>query len=201
MHALEWIHTFFCGLTVTAPPTKPGRMPGALFARQRSSLLIAPSDFAAALPKFRYAFTLMPADFTRASLARVNGWAVAAKSSDPAAARLLAAYLAGQPVHAGWSRVLKPPEDASDTSEAICHEALDHALLPRIEPGTAEMAQFLDEQIYQLAQNSAQTTEALYAGIQARYQKSPAQHPFANSLPQPEGLNPKADASNPLRDF
>ena len=62
MHALEWIHLFFCGLTVTAPPTKPGRMPGALFARQRSSLLIAPSDFAAALPKFRYAFTLMPAD-------------------------------------------------------------------------------------------------------------------------------------------
>ncbi|MCE0496566.1 MAG: extracellular solute-binding protein [Methylacidiphilales bacterium] len=201
LHALEWIHTFFCDLTVTAPPTKPGQMPGALFAQQRSSLLIAPSDFAASLPKFRYAFTLIPTDFTRASLARVNGWAVAAKSSDPAAAHLLAGYLACQPVHAGWTRVQKPPEDAGDTPEAICHEALDHALLPRIEPGTAKLAQFLDEQINLLAQNSAQTTDALYAGIQARYQKSPAQHPFENSLPQPEGLNPRADASSPLRDF
>jgi len=204
MHALEWIHTLFCGLTVTAPPTKPGQMPGALFAQQRSSLLIAPSDFAVALPKFRYAFTLVPADFSmdnRASVARVNGWAVAAKSSDPVAARLLAEYLAYQPVHAGWSRVQKSPEDASDTPEAICHEALDHALLPRIEPGTVELAQFLDEQINLLAQNSSQTTDALYADIQARYQKSPTQHPFENSLPQPEGLNPRADTSSPLRDF
>jgi ABC-type glycerol-3-phosphate transport system substrate-binding protein len=164
-------------------------------------MLIAPSDFAATLPKFRYAFTLMPAgSFARASVARVNGWAVAAKSSDPDAARALAGYLAYQPVHAGWSRVQPPSDDAIDTPEAICHEALSRALVPRIEPGTAELAQFLDEQINLLARNSTQA-DSLYADIQARFKKSSARHPFENSLPVPDGLNPRADASSPLRDF
>ncbi|HUB65963.1 MAG TPA: hypothetical protein VL981_00600 [Candidatus Methylacidiphilales bacterium] len=197
------IQNFFCGLTVTAPPTEPGQSPGTLFAQQRSALLVAPSDFAATLPKFRYAFTVMPAEITRASLAAVNGWAVAQDSSDPTAARALANYLAYQPVHTGWSRVQTPPDnpDASDTPEAICHQALDRALLPRIEPSMAKLADFLDTQINQLARASPPTADTVYTIIQAKYQKSPAWHPLQNNPSSLQELNPHANTAGSLRDF
>ena len=155
---------------------KPGEPPGRLFAQQRASLLIAPSELAASLPKFPYAFTLLPGDMARASLARVNGWAVTAQSSQTEAARALAGYLACQPVHAGWSSVQKPADDTSP--DAICYEALGQALVPRIEPKTARMAQFLDQQINLLARNSQQTTDELYARIQTEYQSDTSPPPI-----------------------
>jgi ABC-type glycerol-3-phosphate transport system substrate-binding protein len=202
MQALDQIHTFFCELAVTAPPVKADQAPGGLFARQRACLLIAPSNFAATLPKFRYGFTLVPAGgIARASLARVNGWVVSAKAADPAAAGALAQYLAYQPVHAGWSSARKSTDDDNTAPDAICYEALDQALVPRIDPEMASLAEFLDGQINQMARSTTITTDALYTDIQTHYEKSAAWHPFENSLPQPQGLNPKTDDSSPLRSF
>jgi ABC-type glycerol-3-phosphate transport system substrate-binding protein len=168
MRALDFIHEIFQGLTVTAPLPKAGEPPGRYFARQRASLLIAPSEFAISLPNFSYAFTLLPRDMEQASLARVNGWAVTAQSTQTEAARELAGYLAYQPVHAGWSPVQKPAEDG--TPAAICYEAMGQALVPRVEPKTAWMAQFLDQQINLLARNSEQNTDEVYARIQTEFQ-------------------------------
>jgi ABC-type glycerol-3-phosphate transport system substrate-binding protein len=199
MRALDFIHEIFQGLSVTAPLPKAGEPPGRLFAQQRASLLIAPSEFAVSLPKFPYAFTLLPGDMARASLARVNGWAVTAQSTQTEAARALAGYLAWQPVHAGWSPVQKPAEDASPA--AICYEALGQALVPRIEPKTARMAQFLDQQINLLARNSQQKTDELYARIQTKYQSDMSPPPIQGSLPQAAGQkpSPKVEAPPQLR--
>lgn len=194
MRALDFIREMFHGLTITAPLQKAHTAPGRLFAEQRASLLIAPSELTASLPKFRYAFTLMPGDISRASLARVNGWAVAAKSSQPEAARALAFFLAREPVHAGWSSVQKR-EDA-DGSQAICYEALSQAVIPRIEPKTAPLAQFLDQQIDLLARNSQQTPEVLYARIQTEYHNGFAP-PVKTVLPQAAGL--KASTAAEIR--
>ncbi|HEY0256253.1 MAG TPA: extracellular solute-binding protein, partial [Candidatus Methylacidiphilales bacterium] len=131
MRALDFIPDLFHQLTITAPLQKTHAPPGRLFAQQRASLLIAPSQLTASLPKFHYAFTLLPSDISRASLARVNGWAVTARSSQPEAARALALFLARQPVHTGWSSVQKPLDDTGP--EATCYEALGQAILPRIE--------------------------------------------------------------------
>ena len=168
MRALDFIHEIFQELSVTAPLPKAGEPPGRLFAQQRVALLIAPSELAASLPDFHYAFTVLPQDLARASLARVNGWAVTARSTQTEAARALAGYLADQPVHAGWSSVNKPADDASPG--AVCYEALGQALVPRIEPKTARMAQFLDQQINLLARNSRQKTDELYARIQTEFE-------------------------------
>jgi ABC-type glycerol-3-phosphate transport system substrate-binding protein len=185
MRALDFIREVFHEMTITAPLQKVHAPPGRLFAQQRASLLIAPSELTASLPRFRYAFTLLPGDISRASLARVNGWAVTAKSSQPEAAQALALFLARQPVHVGWSSVQNPADTTS--SQAICYEALGQAVIPRIEPKTVPLAQFLDQQIDLLARNSQQTTDTLYARIQTEYQNGFAPQ-VKNVLPQAAGL-------------
>jgi ABC-type glycerol-3-phosphate transport system substrate-binding protein len=188
VRALDFIHEIFQGLCVTAPLAKAGEPPGRLFAQRRAALLIAPSELTATLPSFPYAFTLLPQDMERASLARIDGWAVTAQSSQTGAARVLAAYLGYQPVHAGWSSVHKPADD--DTSAALCYEALGQALLPRIDPKTARMAQFLDQQIDLLARDGQQKTDQLYARIQTEYQSD-------TPAPRIEGDLPSAAAQRP----
>ena len=185
MRALDLIHEIFQGLSITSPLPKNKETPGKFFAQQRAALLIAPSALAAALPPFRFAFTLVPRDLAPASLAEVNGWAVTSASTDGNAARALAGYLAYQPVHAGWTSVQKPADDASPA--ALCYEALGQAVVPRIEPRTALMAQFLDQQINQLARNAQAKTDALYARIQTEYQMSTgAPIPMPSRTPTPK---------------
>lgn len=190
MRALDFINEIFHGLTVTAPLPKANESPGRFFARQQSSLLIAPSEVAATLPAFHYAMTLLPGDIARASLARVNGWAVTAKSLHPDAARLLAAFLARRPVHAGWSSVQKTADD--NRPEALCYEALGQAVIPRIEPKTASLAQLIDQQIGSLARNAQQKTDSLYAQIQTEYQNSAAPPKVESGLPV--GVKPSVTA-------
>jgi ABC-type glycerol-3-phosphate transport system substrate-binding protein len=199
MRALDFIHEIFQEFTVTAPLPKAGQPPGSLFAQQRAALLIAPSNLTAWLPSFPYAFTLLPQDMARASLAQVNGWAVPAQSTQIDAARALAGYLAWQPVHAGWSCVRKPADDVSP--DAICYEALGQALVPRIEPKTARMAQFLDQQINQLARNGQQKTDDLYARIQNEFQGDMSPPTISGSLPEASGQKPapKVEAVPQLR--
>jgi ABC-type glycerol-3-phosphate transport system substrate-binding protein len=187
MRALDFIHIFFQELEVAAPPTKVNDSPGQYFAQQRAAMLIAPSNLTASLPSFSYRFTLLPSDITRASMARVNGWAVPAKSSQQDAARDLASYLAWQPVHAGWSSVQKP---ADDSPQAICYEALDQSLLPRLEPKTVELTQFLDQQINQLAHTSGLSSATLYARIQTEYQGETSAPAIQNGLPKAAGGTP-----------
>ncbi len=181
MRALDFIHTFFQELAVAAPPTKVNDAPGQNFAQKRAALLIAPSDMTASLPAFPYRYTLLPSDITRASVARVNGWAVPAKSTQQDAARALASYLAWQPVHAGWSSVQKP---ADDSPQAICYEALDQSLLPRLEPKTIQLTEYLDQQINQLARTSGLSSAMLYARIQSEYQGETSAPTIQNSLPK-----------------
>jgi ABC-type glycerol-3-phosphate transport system substrate-binding protein len=195
MRALDFIHDIFQELSVTAPLPKAGASAGQLFAQQRAALLIAPSELTASLPSFPYAFTLLPQDMERASLARVNGWAVTAKSTEAEAARDLAIYLAFQPVHAGWTSVRPPTED--DPNGTLCHEALEHAVIPQIEPKSARMAQFLDQQINLLARNAQQKTDELYARIQTEYQGDMLPPPVADG--QPAKPVPKVDAGAQLR--
>jgi len=168
MRALDFIHEIFTGLSVTAPLPKPGALAPSFFAQQQAVLMIAPSELRASLGKIPFAITVLPQDMERASLARVNGWAVTAHAPDKDAARALANYLSWQPVHAGWSSVRRPVTD--DSPDAVCYEALSRALVPRIEPKSARMAQFLDAQINALARNSAVKTDDLYAQIQAQFQ-------------------------------
>jgi ABC-type glycerol-3-phosphate transport system substrate-binding protein len=169
MRALDFIHEIFTGLSVTAPLPKPGAHAADYFLQQQAALMIAPSAARANLPaSLPYSITLLPQDMQRASLARVNGWAVTAHAPDKDAARALADYLSWQAVHEGWSSVRKPTSD--DSPDAVCYEALSRALVPRIEPRSARMAQFLDAQINALARNSAVKTDDLYAQIQTEFQ-------------------------------
>jgi len=200
LRGLDFIHNFFQDLAVTAPLPRVGVAPGAYFAQEEASMLIAPSDLVARLPHFGYRFTLLPRDMRPASLARVNGWAVTAKSSQPAAARALAAFLAQRPLHAGWSGARNGGEDAS----SICPAALAEAVIPRIGPRDAPLAQFLDEQIDRLARHGGGDSGALYAKIQAEYQSDLAPPPSINSsLPKPANtLKTRATAAGTaLRDM
>jgi len=199
IRALDLIHEIFQELSITAPLPKAGEPPGRLFAQQRASLLIAPSDLAASLPSFPYAFTVLPRDMQRASLARVNGWAVTAKSTQTEAARDLAAYLANQPVHAGWSSIHQPADDTSP--DATCYEAFSQALIPQIDPKTARMAQFLDQQINLLARNAQVSTNELFDRIQTEYQGDISPPPIAGGPPVPAGQKPapKIEAAPQLR--
>ncbi len=200
MRALDFIHTFFQDLSVTAPLSKDIQPSGQFFAQQRAALFIGHSDLTATLPSFHYRYTLLPSDITRASLARVNGWAVPAKSSQQDAARTLAAYLALQPVHAGWNSVQKPQAD--DTPQAICYEALDQALLPRLDPKTIQLTQFLDQQINLLARTSGLNSETLYARIQTEYQGETSAPAIENDLPRAAGVKPVLQMpSGQLRGF
>jgi hypothetical protein len=135
----------------------------------------------------------------RASLARVNGWAVTTQSTQTEAARTLAGYLAWQPVHAGWSSVQKPTDDNSPA--ALCYEALGQALIPRIEPKTVRLARFLDQQINQLARQAAQKTDAVYNRIQSEYQGDTSAPQIESGLPESAGQkpSPKVEATSQLR--
>jgi len=146
-----------------------------------------PSDLTSTLPKFGYRFTLLPSDMQRASLARVNGWAVTAQSTQTEAARALAGYLACQPVHAGW-RSVQMPFDARIGDE-YCYEALGQALVPRIEPKTARMAQFLDQQINLLARNSQQKTDELTRGSKRNIRATRSRPRSQAARPRPPDKN------------
>jgi ABC-type glycerol-3-phosphate transport system substrate-binding protein len=190
VRGLDLIHEFFHELAVTAPPDKMGALPGDYFAQQRASLLIAPSELAAALPHFPHGMTLLPSDISRASLARVNGWAVTARSTQPEAAKQLAEFLSRRPLHVGWSSVRQLAQVTND--DALCYEALGKALLPRIDPKTTRFAQALDQQIHGFASGAAAPSpESMYAEIQAEYRAD-----IAPNFPAaaPASVIPKADS-------
>ncbi len=189
MRGLDLIHEFFHELTVTAPLAEGGAA-GTYFARQRAALLIAPSEMAATLPDFPHGMTFVPEDMTRASLARVDGWAVTARSAQPQAALALARFLGGSPVHAGWSSVLAPADMTGDAG--LCYTALEHSLIPRLEPRTLGLAEFLDRQIGQFARdpNDSTSAENLYARIQSEYADGYApekESPQLDVIPKAEG--------------
>ncbi len=167
MRGLDLIHDMFQGLAITPPVGKGAGPLGLLFAQQRASLLVAPSDLAATLPAFHYGMTILPRDVMPATLASVNGWAIPAKSTQPGAALALAQYLTDRPVHAGWTSI-QPPTAHDDSPSAVCHEALTQAIVPRIYPNTVRVVLFLDQQINLLAHNPEQTPEGLFARIQAQ---------------------------------
>lgn len=188
MRALGFIHTFFQELTVTAPLLKGHQPPGQFFAEQRAALFIGPSEMTASLPSFHYGVTFLPSDIARASSARVNGWAVPAKSSQQEAAKALAAYLAWQPVHGGWISVQKPVDENS--TAALCYETLNQSLLPRLEPKTIQLTQFLDEQVNLLARSTDLNSEAVYERIRTEYQGDTNAPAIQNNLPKAAGGKP-----------
>jgi ABC-type glycerol-3-phosphate transport system substrate-binding protein len=190
MRGLDLIHEFFHELTVTAP-LGPDGATGTYFAQQRAALLIAPSELTATLPKFDYGMTFVPEDLTRASLARVNGWGVTERSAAPEAALALARFLGGQPVHAGWSGVTAPADP--DSNAGVCYAALEQSLIPRLEPKTERLAEFLDQQIGQFARdpNDETSTANLYARIQSEYADDYA--PSARDPARDSALHPKTD--------
>jgi ABC-type glycerol-3-phosphate transport system substrate-binding protein len=199
LRSLDFIHSFFRDDAVTAPLPRPGVAPGAYFAQEEASMLIGPSDLVARLPHFGYQFTLVPRDMRPASLARVDGWAVTAKSTQPDAARALAAYLAQRPLHAGWSGV----KSTASNTQSICWAALGEAVIPRLAPQDEALAQFLDDQIGQLARHGDDNSGALYARIQAQYQSGLTPQPIGSNLPKPaEAIKPRApSAGAELRDM
>ncbi len=166
VRALTLLHEIFHDLAVTAPLPRSTEPPGHWFAEEQASLLIAPSDERAALGALPYGVTLMPSDIERATLARVNGWGVLANSPRIEDARALAAGLAREPMHAGWSATHGDPADAD---EALCREALEMAVLPRLEARTAPFADELDREIGTLARNGNEAPDAVYAQIQTEY--------------------------------
>ena len=191
MRALELIREIFQGLNIAAPVPKPGQAAGVQFGQQRAALFLGPSDLTATLPNFGYRFTLLPSsDIHRASLARVNGWAVTARAPDKDAARALAGYLATAPVHAGWTAAIKPAE--ADPVTDVCYEALGQSLVPRIGPRSAHMADFLDQQINLLARDNKQTTDALYARIQTEFQGNMEAPSISGALPHARDITPPA---------
>jgi len=188
MRALDLIHEIFQGLNVTAPLPKAGEPPGRLFRATTRRAFDRPFGIRRVPAAVRPRLHPSAEDMERASLARVNGWAVTAQSSQTEAARALAGYLAFQPVHAGWSSVRKPAEDNSPA--AICYEALEQALVPRIEPKSERMAQFLDQQIDLLARNAQQNTDELYDRIQTEFQSDTGAPPRPPDKAKPEGGSP-----------
>lgn len=187
LRSLDFIHTFFQELSVTAPLPRENAAPGRYFAAQQAAMLIGSSDLTASLPNFGYRVTVLPRDMCSASLARVNGWAVAARSAHADAAQNLAAFLSTQPVHAGWSAVR--PGAARDGFTAICLSALGKSVVPRLAAKDEPMAQFLDAQIGQLARQPDDDAGKLYERIVAEYQN--------DLMPQQvEGTLPKAAAKS-----
>jgi len=197
VRALGFIHDVFHELTVTAPLPRAGEQPGRFFAENRATLLIAPSNLQVTWKGVPAEFTLLPGDMARASLAQVNGWAVTAKSSQPDAAARVAEILCHRPVHAGWSAAREPASLPGLT--AICYEALDQAILPRIEPRNAPMARFIDAEINGLARNAQAQPGPLYDRILAEYQNFVAP-PIEGGLPEAaHGLTPKIHGTGQLR--
>jgi ABC-type glycerol-3-phosphate transport system substrate-binding protein len=168
MRSLDFIHDFFQGLSVTAPLPGNGAASGRYFGQQQAAMLIGPSELVASIPNFGYQVTDLPRDMCAASLARVDGWAVTARSSQAEAARSLAIFLSEQPLHAGWSSVRS--DAAKDGFSQICQAALNESVIPRIGGKDAALACFLDDQIGRFARDSSGDTGQLYARIQAEYQ-------------------------------
>jgi ABC-type glycerol-3-phosphate transport system substrate-binding protein len=166
LRSLDFIHRFFQGLSVTAPLASDGL--GHYFGQQQAAMLIAPSELVASLPGFSYQITDLPRDMCAASLARVNGWAVTARSPEADAARSLALFLAEQPLHAGWTS--PRPDAAKDGFSQICQAALSESVVPRLGAKDAALAHFLDDQIGRFARDSNGDTGQLYTRIQAEYQ-------------------------------
>jgi ABC-type glycerol-3-phosphate transport system substrate-binding protein len=205
MHALQVLHDLFQEYAITPPVGKNPALLGQYFAEERAALLIASSDVAATFPPtLHYGMTVLPRDLTLATLASVNGWAVPAKSTQSDAAQILAQYLTQRQVHAGWSSIQPPPADTQEDSPvSVCHAALAQALVPRLDASTSHMAQFLDQQLNQLAHNPAQTPEVLYAKIQAEVQAPTSPPAVRGDAPTPNSTlpAPKTDASTQLRGF
>jgi ABC-type glycerol-3-phosphate transport system substrate-binding protein len=197
MRGLGLIHEFFRDLAVTAPADAEGK-PGTYFAQNRASLMIGPSELAATLAPGSYSVTLVPGDLTRASLAQVNGWAVLATTPQLDSARALAGFLAAHPVHAGWVSAVRPeqaPDPAAEDADSLCREALAQALLPRLEPKTARLAQLLDAQIGLFARNGdPATAENLNAKIESEYLADYAPASQRAAAEHKAGMAPKAQA-------
>ena len=168
LRSLGLIRDFFGDRNATAPLPADGSEPGRYFGQQRAAMMIGPSELVASLPNFGYQVTALPRDMCAASLARVNGWAVTARSGQPQAAQALAAWLAHQPLHAGWSSVRT--DAAQDGFSEICQAALAASVIPRLDARDAQLARFLDDQIQQLARPGGGDPSQLYARIQAEYQ-------------------------------
>jgi ABC-type glycerol-3-phosphate transport system substrate-binding protein len=196
LRGLDLIHEFFQELSVTAPPD-PADAPGTFFAQDRASLLIGPSELTATLPAGSYGVTLVPADLCRASLARVNGWGVLATSPQLNVARSLAAFLAAHPAHAGWTSAVRPAQAvdvAADDADSLCRASLEQALLPRLEPKTARLAQLLDEQITILAHNAdPDAAKNLDAEIESEYLANYAPEAERRAAERKPGVEPKAE--------
>jgi len=169
MRSLDLIHEFFRDLSVTAPLPADHARPGRYFGQQRAAMLIGPSDLVASLPTFAYQITDLPRDMCAASLARLDGWAVASHSPQEREAQALAAFLARQPLHAGWTSVRT--DAARDGFSQICQAALVASVIPRLSANDERLADFLDDQIEHLARHAGDDdTGRLYARIQAEYQ-------------------------------
>jgi len=168
MRSLAFIHDFFQGLSVAAPLPDNGAAPGRYFAQQQAAMMIGPSELVASIPNFGYQVTDLPRDMCAASLARVDGWAVTARSTQTDAARSLAIFLAEQPLHAGWTSVRT--DAATDGFSQICQAALNESVVPRIGAKDAALARFLDDQIGHFARDYSGDPGQLYARIQAEYQ-------------------------------
>ncbi len=203
LHALQVLHDIFQTYAIT-PPTGKNAAYGQLFAENRASLLIAPSNCTALFPSsLHYGMTVLPRDLAPATLACVNGWAVPAKSTQADAAMALAQYLAYRPVHVGWTAISSAPAAGADeeSPEVVCQRALAQALVPRVDASTAHMVQFLDQQIGMLAHNPAQTPEVLYAKIQAELLAPSSPPAVRGEVPAAPGTlpAPRADAPSSLR--
>jgi len=202
MHALQVLRELFQQYAITPPPGKNPVPLGQYFTQKRAALLIASSDVAASFPStLHYGISVLPRDLTLATLANVNGWAVPAKSTQAEAAQELAQYLTQRQVHAGWTPVPLPEEAAEDSPVSVCHAAMAQALVPRLDASTSHMAQFLDQQLNQLAHNPAQTPEVLYAKIQAEVQAPTSPPAVRGEVAMPAGMlpAPKANLSTQLR--
>jgi ABC-type glycerol-3-phosphate transport system substrate-binding protein len=196
LRSLGLIRDFFGDRNATAPLPSNGTEPGRYFGEQRAAMMIGPSELVASLPNFGYQVTGLPRDMCAASLARVNGWAVAARSSQPGGAQALAVWLARRPLHAGWSSV--QTSVAQDGFTEICQASLAASVIPRLGTRDAQLARFLDDQIQQLARPGGGDPGQLYARIQAEYQSD-----FPESATKPSDPV-KAHASAPaseLRDM
>jgi ABC-type glycerol-3-phosphate transport system substrate-binding protein len=170
VRALDFIHEMFQGLVVTAPLPGAGRRVGSYFAAGRAALLIASSATRPALTAVPYAMTVLPQDMGRANLAQVRGWGVTAVSPYPQAAQALAIFLSKQPVHAGWSTVQGPAP--IDGPEAICREALDESLLPRVGKQETPLVNYFDREVDQLARSSQGSAEATYKEMTEKFRES-----------------------------
>ncbi len=195
LRSLALIRDFFGDQNATAPLPADGTEPGRYFGEQRAAMMIGPSELVARLPNFGYQVTELPRDMCAASLARVNGWAVGAQSTQRDASRALAAWLANQPLHAGWSSPRTGV--AQDGFTQICQASLAASVIPRLGARDAQLARFLDTQIQQLARPGGGDPGQLYARIQAEYQSDFPDSTVKSSSP----AKSRATAAGELRDM